>query len=132
MLKFTESLDEANHQIGKMQEVLQNPNDPRIKTAFGPNANVAEISKVVDMLASKKLKVQSMDPNLADDQAGRSINGFVPVENGTPQSAKFGSTFFGEQETWHSDSFSPPSRIGCQTTSRHHHSRSNPPTCINR
>jgi len=34
------------------------PDDPRIRMAFGPNANHAEISKVVDTLANRKLKVQ--------------------------------------------------------------------------
>jgi len=96
--QFADSLKEANRQIGNMQQVLKNPNDPRIKTAFGPNANVAEISKVVDKLANQKLRVQSVDPNLADGQAGRPVNGFVPMENGVPKSARFGSTFFGEQK----------------------------------
>jgi hypothetical protein len=93
---FTTSLDEANRQIGNMKEVLKNPNDPRIRTAFGPNANHAEISRVVDTLGAKKLKVQSMDPNMADTEAGRAVNAFVPMNNGAPQSARFGSTFFCE------------------------------------
>ena len=80
-----------------MQDVLKNPNDPRIRQAFGPNANHAAISSTVDKLATKKLRVQSMDGSLADSQAGgRPVNAFVPFDNGVPQSARFGSQFHSE------------------------------------
>jgi len=39
-----------------------------------------------------------MDPKLADNQMGRPINGYVPMGDGVPKSAKFGSTFFGESK----------------------------------
>lgn len=84
-----------------MQTVLKDPKDSRITAAFGPNPDIAEITKVVDTLATKKLKVQSMDSNLADARAGKPVNGFVPFEGGKAQSAQFGSTFHSEYYTYY-------------------------------
>lgn len=70
--KFDEALGVANTQIGNMQEVLKNPDDPRITQAFGPKAtspeNIKFIKETVDKLATKKMKVHTSDPDFADKE----------------------------------------------------------------
>ncbi|KIM21179.1 hypothetical protein M408DRAFT_29742, partial [Serendipita vermifera MAFF 305830] len=116
--QFDEALGTANTQITNMQNVLKNPNDPRIAQAFGPNANLATIRSTVDKLATGTLKVHTSDPSFADKEAAqiakdaakaqgkdtsqmpdsRPVNGYVPVNrmgaDVQMDPARFGSTFY--------------------------------------
>ena len=84
-----------------MKDVLKNnPNDPRIAQAFGPNANHAEITKVVEKLDSGRLRVETMNPKDPKVVNSGVVNGGVPPnDDGTKEPALFGSHFHSEYIT---------------------------------
>lgn len=86
-----------------MRATLAKPNDPvnkqRIRDAFGPNANLAEISKTVDGLHSGRLQVASANPAVGDKEKGRPMLAKVSLNKNkdgsfhSMGSAKIGSKF---------------------------------------
>ncbi|KIM25475.1 hypothetical protein M408DRAFT_331217 [Serendipita vermifera MAFF 305830] len=100
---LTKAKNDANNQIKNMRATLANPNDPvnkqRIHDAFGPKANIAEISKTVEKLHTGTLQVASANPALADAEKGRpalakvSLNRNQDGSFNSMGSAKIGSRF---------------------------------------
>ncbi|KIM25481.1 hypothetical protein M408DRAFT_211473 [Serendipita vermifera MAFF 305830] len=71
--KFDDALGVANTQIKNMQNVLKNPNDPRIAQAFGPKADLATIQSTVNKLETKTMKVHTSDPVFADKERAQEV-----------------------------------------------------------